>query len=75
MAAAVTDSIYILIGRRERVGTLYRAALTPPAVKVDADLSNAEDINNLWVTINAQTGLINTEPVAPDSDGAALGRL
>ena len=28
-------------------------------------MSNVEDLNNLWVTINAQTGLVNTEPVRP----------
>ncbi len=67
----VTDPVYILIGRRERVGT-YTVPPTPPAVKANTDLSNAEDLNNLWVTINAQTGAINTEPVAFDSGGLAL---
>ena len=40
------------------------AAPTAPAVKTDAELTNAEDLNNLLVAVNAITGQIVTEPVA-----------
>jgi len=67
--AIVTDPIYLLIGKRERVG-LYTTP--PPPAKPEAQFSNAEDINNLWVTINVQTGLVNTEPVALDIGAGAI---
>jgi hypothetical protein len=66
--SVVTDPIYILIGKRERVGTY---TTPPPPVKLETQLSNAEDLNNLWVTINAQTGMVNTEPVAADIGAGA----
>jgi prepilin-type N-terminal cleavage/methylation domain-containing protein len=67
----VTDTIYLLVGKRERVGTFNTNPTPPLQTKTDQQLSNVEDLNNFWVTINAQTGLINTEPVAAGATTAA----
>jgi len=55
---AVTQPIYLLIGRAERI----------PAGTSEDGLDNWQDGNNLWVTINAQTGLVVTSPVAGGMD-------
>ncbi len=61
---SVTDPIYLLIGKRDRAANNFVVnngnALTQ---------TNWQDLNDLWMTINAQTGQINTEPVA-SSTGA-----
>jgi prepilin-type N-terminal cleavage/methylation domain-containing protein len=69
--SSVTDPIYILIGKRERVATFTPVGQVPPATKLETQFTNLEDLNNLWVTINTQTGLINTEPVATGATTAA----
>jgi prepilin-type N-terminal cleavage/methylation domain-containing protein len=69
--SSVTDPIYILIGKRERVATFTPLGQVPPATKQATQFTNLEDLNNLWVTINVQTGLINTEPVATGATTAA----
>jgi len=56
----VVDPIYFLIGRFEKVR------------ETTAGKRNFEDFNNLWVTLNPQTGMITTAPVAApvgDADG------
>jgi len=53
-----TQPIYLLIGARERV----------PAGTAADGLDNWQDRNNLWVTVNAQTGLVTTHPVAAGAD-------
>jgi prepilin-type N-terminal cleavage/methylation domain-containing protein len=65
------DPLYILIGKRERVGTFTPVGQVPPATKQETEFTNIEDLNNLWVTINPQTGLVNTEPVAAGATAAA----
>jgi prepilin-type N-terminal cleavage/methylation domain-containing protein len=67
----VTGTLYILIGRRERAGTFTPVGQVPPATKVESQFTNVEDLGNLWVTINSQTGLINTEPLADGATTAA----
>ncbi len=52
--APVTQPIYLLAGRGDRI----------PAGTADDGLANWQDGNNLWVTVNPQTGLIVTSPVA-----------
>ena len=53
-----TQPVYLLIGARERV----------PAGSAADGLDNWQDRNNLWVTVNAQTGLVTTHPVAAGAD-------
>jgi prepilin-type N-terminal cleavage/methylation domain-containing protein len=67
----VTDPIYILIGKRPRVATFTPVGQVPPTTKLETQFTNLEDLTNLWVTINTQTGLINTEPVANGATTAA----
>ena len=68
--SAVTDPVYILIGRRDRAANQMTALPTAPAVKTDAELTNVEDLNNLLVAVSPNAGQINTEPVAARSDDA-----
>ena len=54
-----TEPIYLLVGKRERVGNGF--------VQNNANeqtLTNYQDLNNLWVVINPHTGLITTDNVA-----------
>ena len=53
----VTNPIFLLVGKRERVGTTFYAAPN------ETQMTNYQDLNNIWVVINPQTGLINSEPV------------
>jgi len=46
----VTDPIYLLVGKRERV----------PASLAQDGKANWQDLTNLWVAINPQTGLVTT---------------
>lgn len=55
---SLTQPIYLLIGARERV----------PAGSAADGLDNWQDRNNLWVTVNPQTGLVTTQPVAAGAD-------
>ena len=55
---AATDVIYLLIGKRERVANKFEANNANATT-----LTNWQDLNYLWVTINSQTGVVNTEPV------------
>ena len=63
----VNDPIYLLIGKRERVKS--RTDFLKNDTN-DTTLANWQDLNNLWVTINVQTGQIDTEPMAT-SDSAS----
>jgi len=56
-SVCVVDPLYLLIGRNDKVG--------------DATNPNWQDMNNLWVTINPQTGMITTAPVAQAADPLA----
>jgi type II secretory pathway pseudopilin PulG len=53
-----TNSIYLLIGKREKLLNTYQAGNINPDT-----MTNYQDQNNLWVVINPQTGLIYTEPL------------
>ncbi len=73
----VVEPIYLLVGKRERLeNTTYNQNAT------ESELTNYQDLNNLWVTINPRTGLVQTEPVAaipddsttPISDSRDLAR-
>ena len=62
----VTNTIYLLIGKRERVNNPFTSGNTN-----ETTFTNYQDLNNLWVTINPQTGLVNSEPVATTSAATA----
>ena len=49
-----TEPIYLLVGKQERV----------PAGSAEDGLANWQDVKNLWVTLNPQTGLVTTTEVA-----------
>jgi prepilin-type N-terminal cleavage/methylation domain-containing protein len=59
-----TNLIYLLIGKREKLLNPYQAGNTNPDT-----MTNYQDQNNMWVVINPQTGLINTEPLALSGSG------
>jgi hypothetical protein len=48
------EPIFLLVGKQERV----------PAGTAEDSLTNWQDLKNLWVTLNPQTGLITTMEVA-----------
>ncbi len=56
---SVVDPIYLLVGKRERVENDY--IQDNPN---EDTLTNYQDLGNRWVTINPQTGAVQTEPVA-----------
>jgi prepilin-type N-terminal cleavage/methylation domain-containing protein len=60
------EPIYLLIGKRERVKS--KSDFVQNETK-ETNLANWQDLNNLWVVVNVQTGQIATEPMA--SDGGA----
>jgi prepilin-type N-terminal cleavage/methylation domain-containing protein len=66
----VTDPIYLLIGKRGLVNNTFVAGNTNQTT-----LTNAQDLNNLWVAINSQTGMIETEPVAVSSATTAAAAI
>ncbi len=47
----VVFPIYLLVGRREKVG------------ETTTGKRNWEDFNNIWITLNPQTGMVTTAPV------------
>ena len=64
----ISDTIYLLIGRQSRVANPF-VANNPN----ENTQTNWQDLNDLWVTINPQTGVVNTEPIGssagdPDPD-------
>lgn len=56
ITAPLVEPLYLLVGRREKV-----TATLP-------EEQNWSDMNNLWITLNPQTGLINTAPMGPVTD-------
>jgi hypothetical protein len=65
----VSNTIFLLIGRRERVGNSFVAAPTT----ADQDrLPNVQDLGNIWVVVNPQTGLIASDVVAASNAAATL---
>jgi prepilin-type N-terminal cleavage/methylation domain-containing protein len=73
---SLSDPIYLLVGKREKVAkdtianpTTYPPVLDPLYQYADARESQTEkhnfrDLENLWVSINPQTGLVTTAEVA-----------
>ncbi|MGQ9564840.1 MAG: prepilin-type N-terminal cleavage/methylation domain-containing protein [Thermogutta sp.] len=59
---AVTESVYFLIGRWERMPAQPKEPRDPPLA--EDGLYNWEDITNFWLVINPNTGLVITAPVS-----------
>ncbi len=57
----VTEPVFLLVGKRERI---------PPGASEDGR-PNWQDLDNLWVAVSPQTGLVNTVEVAPGDTLAA----
>jgi prepilin-type N-terminal cleavage/methylation domain-containing protein len=60
----ITDPIFLLVGRRERIQNAFVASNPNPDT-----FTNIQDLTNLWIVINPQTGLVATVEVA--NSGAA----
>ncbi len=56
----VTEPIYLLVGKRERVGN----PVTPNNPN-ESTLTNWQDLNNIWIVINPQTGVVTSDVIAP----------
>lgn len=54
-----TGSVYLLIGEPEKV------------LPVGGGLANVQDLSNRWISINARTGLIQSNELAADAAGGA----
>ena len=54
----VTDPIFLLVGKRERIPPQTLDPNNPDT------FANWQDLNNLWVTINSQTGLVASGEMA-----------
>ncbi len=63
-ATAVCEPIYLLVGKRQRM-------LNTSGGSTESTWTNYQDLGNLWVVINPQTGMITTEPVGTTSGGIA----
>jgi len=57
------EPIFLLVGKQERVPLAHNG----PSPAEDG-LYNWQDLKNLWVTLNPQTGLVTTTEVAKGSD-------
>jgi type II secretory pathway pseudopilin PulG len=58
----VTAPIYLLVGKRDRVGNTYTAGNT----NLDTQ-TNDQDLTNLWIVVNPQTGLVTCGEVGADN--------
>jgi hypothetical protein len=63
---AVTDVIYLLVGKRERVGQ----SQSDPKKENESSWGNFQDIESAqWVTVNPISGQINSESVGSTAGG------
>jgi type II secretory pathway pseudopilin PulG len=53
-----TQPIYLLIGKREKIGANVMAGNTNPAT-----MTNWQDLQNVWVSINQQSGFVSTRAI------------
>ena len=58
------DPIFLLVGKNERMGNGYEPS---PSSDNEPDWPNYQDLNNLWVVINPQTGLVTTAEIGSSS--------
>jgi prepilin-type N-terminal cleavage/methylation domain-containing protein len=64
-----TETIYLLIGQRARVGQ----STGSPTSDNESDWANWQDLNNYWVVINPHTGAVSTAPVGQEAGGMPGG--
>lgn len=61
----ITEQIFLLVGKRERTST---SGVLPTYDASNPDtFANWNDLNNLWVVINSQTGLVTTGQIKATS--------
>jgi hypothetical protein len=58
----LTEPVYFLLGQREKLPHVTYTQTDPP--ETQAEKHNFRDLENLWVSINPQTGLITTSEMA-----------
>jgi hypothetical protein len=58
-SGVITQPLFLLVGKRERVNIPFVLNNTDPST-----MANCQDLTNLWVVINPQTGLVTTGEVA-----------
>lgn len=63
----VVEPIYLTVGKRERV--CIWDGVTPWSPPAEDGKTNLEDLENLWVTINPQTGFVSSAEMAPTTPG------
>ncbi len=61
-----TQPIYLLIGKREKIGANVLAGNTNPAT-----MTNWQDLNNVWVSINQQSGFVSTRSITAVSTNSS----
>ncbi|MEN6458554.1 MAG: prepilin-type N-terminal cleavage/methylation domain-containing protein [Thermoguttaceae bacterium] len=66
-AYTVLEPIYLMIGKRERVGNSF---VSSPSSANRTSWPNYQDLDNVWLTINPQSGLVATSPVAAITIGS-----
>lgn len=72
---AVTEPLYFLIGRWERIPATATILVSPSpsysrqASLADDGLYNWQDLTNFWLVVNPNTGLVVTAPVAAPEGG------
>lgn len=77
---AATSPVYLLVGRRDRVSLTVpadpNATPFPPTFSWPAEdgMANDKDLNNLFVSISPQTGLITTSEIALGVDARKHAR-
>ena len=63
-----TQPIYLLIGKREKVGA---NVLAPTPNTNPATMTNWQDLNNVWVSINQQSGFVSTRSITAVSTNSS----
>jgi prepilin-type N-terminal cleavage/methylation domain-containing protein len=62
----LTDPIYFLIGKREKLPPQNYVNTDP--IETQSDKHNFRDLENIWISINPKTGLVTTAEVAQVDD-------
>lgn len=71
--AAATDPIFLMIGWRDKVGLPGIANLTQDVD--EEELPNWQNMSNLWIVLNSQTGLISSAENAFTTELEPVGAL
>jgi prepilin-type N-terminal cleavage/methylation domain-containing protein len=65
----VTEPIFLLVGKRGRMSNDTATYVQNNAN--ETAFTNYQDLGNLWIVINPQTGLVTSEPVAVNSSATS----